>query len=253
MSERTVNLAKMPAVFPWAAVLSAAEQKQVETEATVRAVGAGEFIGRAGVSIDEWTGVMSGLVKLCAGNRRGRMTTHLALATGGWWGDASLQRGEPRSGYDAVALRDSRLVCIPRATFLRLQRSNLGFNHYLLRLMAERTFYFFSLLESDRLHAPTMRVARCLAAMFNPWLQPGIGSQIQISQEEIGNLVGVSRQRVNEALRYLRHRGLLEVTYRGIRIADVKRLQRYCDGGIAPARRTQTRCGIAGSVGSASV
>jgi CRP/FNR family cyclic AMP-dependent transcriptional regulator len=50
---------------------------------------------------------------------------------------------------------------------------------------------------------------------------------LQISQEEIGNLVGLSRQRVNRALKLLEDAGLLQVDYGGIRVRDVGGLFRF--------------------------
>jgi CRP/FNR family cyclic AMP-dependent transcriptional regulator len=43
-------------------------------------------------------------------------------------------------------------------------------------------------------------VARSLAALFNPVLYPGVGEVLRITQQELAYLVGLSRQRVNEAL-----------------------------------------------------
>ena len=71
------------------------------------------------------------------------------------------------------------------------------------------------------------RVARSLGALFNPVLYPGIGRQILISQEEIGFLAGVSRQRVNQALQVLEKAGLLRVDYGGVTVIDLQGLQRF--------------------------
>jgi len=39
-------------------------------------------------------------------------------------------------------------------------------------------------------------VARSLAALFHPLLYPGVGTLLRITQQELGYLVGLSRQRV---------------------------------------------------------
>jgi CRP/FNR family cyclic AMP-dependent transcriptional regulator len=229
-----LTLSDLPAVFPWATLLTAAQRDRVETDAVVRVARTGEYVMRVGTVVAEWLGMADGLVKLCVGDEHGRTTTHIALGPGGWWGDVALQRPQQPSLHDAVALRDSTIVGIPRPTFLWLQQSNAGFSQYLLRLMSERTLYLMSLLEADRLYAPTVRVARCLAALFNPWLQPGLGAQLDLSQEEIGNLAGVSRQRANEAVKALQQRGLVRLVYRGVEVVDVQGLHRFCSQTIAP-------------------
>ena len=70
-------------------------------------------------------------------------------------------------------------------------------------------------------------MARCIAAMFNPYLNPGGGLQLQISQEEIGYISSVSRQRANQALQLLEKKKLLSVDYGGITILDLPGLRSF--------------------------
>ncbi|MDB5929390.1 MAG: Crp/Fnr family transcriptional regulator, partial [Polaromonas sp.] len=69
------------------------------------------------------------------------------------------------------------------------------------------------------------RVARSLAALFNPVLYPGVGSVLRITQQELAYLVGLSRQRVNEALRALEAQGTIRVEYGGLRVLDLAALR----------------------------
>lgn len=70
-----------------------------------------------------------------------------------------------------------------------------------------------------------MRVARSLAALFNPVLYPGVGELLRITQQELAYLVGLSRQRVNEALAALEAQGSIRVEYGGVRILDLGALR----------------------------
>ena len=63
--------------------------------------------------------------------------------------------------------------------------------------------------------------------LFNPVLYPGIGSSLPVSQEELGQLVGLSRQRVNQALKRLEAEGLLRVEYGSVSVLDLARLRTY--------------------------
>ena len=72
-----------------------------------------------------------------------------------------------------------------------------------------------------------MRLARNLAAMFNPHLYPGIGPTLPISQEELAQLAGLSRQRANQALQRLEQAGLLRIEYGGITVTDLEGLRRF--------------------------
>ena len=73
--------------------------------------------------------------------------------------------------------------------------------------------------------APDVRVARSLAALFHPVLYPSSSGVLRITQQELGYLVGLSRQRVNEALRVLQVEALIRVEYGGLRVLDLGRLR----------------------------
>jgi len=135
-------------------------------------------------------------------------------------------KNEPRR-YDVVALRDSLVACISRTTFQWLLDNSIPFNRFLLHQLNERLGQFIGRVEMDRLLETDARIARCVASLFNPVLYPGIGPQLQISQEEIGYLAGVSRQRANQALKLLEEEGLLRVEYGGITVIDLEGLRRF--------------------------
>ena len=91
----------------------------------------------------------------------------------------------------------------------------------------ERLSQFIAAREIDRLTHPDERVARSLASLFNPVLYPGVGQMLRITQQELGYLVGLSRQRVNEALAALQAASVIRIEYGGLRVLDLERLRRY--------------------------
>ncbi|TMH18276.1 MAG: winged helix-turn-helix domain-containing protein [Betaproteobacteria bacterium] len=66
-----------------------------------------------------------------------------------------------------------------------------------------------------------------LAALFNPVLYPGNRTSLRISQEELAQLVGLPRQRLNKALKRLEKAGLLQTEYGGITALDLDGLRTY--------------------------
>jgi len=70
-------------------------------------------------------------------------------------------------------------------------------------------------------------VARSLASLFNPVLYPEQAAEVQLSQEEVGYLTGISRQRANQALQVLEKAGLIKVEYGRIRIIDLDGLRSF--------------------------
>ncbi|HTZ00027.1 MAG TPA: Crp/Fnr family transcriptional regulator [Rhodocyclaceae bacterium] len=210
----------------WASDLSPAEFSRVEASVFERRIPAGGYACRKGEAVEHWFGVVDGLLKLTSDLEDGKTATLTGVPAGGWFGEGSLMKTEPRR-YDAVALRDSRVAFLRRETFQWLLDHSISFNRYLLIQLNERLGQFIGLLESERLLDTDARVARCLATLFNPVLYPGSGARLAVSQEEIGYLTGVSRQRVNRSLKVLQFAGYLSVEYGGITIRDLDGLRRF--------------------------
>lgn len=94
-------------------------------------------------------------------------------------------------------------------------------------LTNERCGQFIGMVEADRVGGVQARVAQCLASLFNPVLYPRVGLCIDLSQEEIGFLCGLSRQSVNRALQVLEREGLLRREFRTVTVLDVEKLGRF--------------------------
>jgi len=222
----------------WAGTLTTDELDQVVRESHERRVPIGGCAIRRGEPADHWIGVIEGLVKMSVSQPDGRQSTFTGVTTGGWAGEGSLLKAGTCWRYDGVAVRDTRIACVPRATFERLLSTSLPFNRFLMSHLNARLSLFISLVEYDRLLGPDARVARCLASLFDPDLYPRTGDFIQLSQEEIGLLSAVSRQRTNESLHELERVGLLRVEFGGVTVLDLAGLRGY-DG--AQSRHTPAR------------
>ncbi len=222
----TTSIKDMLAKTIWASALSVEQLTRVEAEVFSRRTPAGSLVCRKGDAVTHWIGVHEGLLKMSSVSPEGKTVSFAGMASGGWLGEGSLLKDEPRK-YDVIALRDSELLYMPKATYLWLLDNSIPFNRFLVTQLNERLALFISLVEYDRMLEPDARVARCLAALFNPYLNPGIGRELQISQEEVGNLSGASRQRANQALQVLEKAGLLKVDYGSITILDLDGLRQF--------------------------
>ncbi len=195
-------------------------------ETIVRDLPVGVPVCRKGEPVEHWIGLIDGLVKMTSVSPEGKTMTFTGVTSGGWFGEGSLLRDKHRR-YDVVTLRESRVAYMPSATFHWLLDSNIGFNRFLLIQLNERLAQFIAMVEHERLLEPDARVARSLAGLFNPLLYPDQATDVQLSQEELGYLCGVSRQRVNQALQRLEKAGLLKVDYGRIRIVDLDGLRSF--------------------------
>ena len=210
----------------WTRSLGPSELERVKQETAVRDLPVGVPVCRKGEAVEHWIGVIDGLVKMTSVSPAGKTTTFTGVTSGGWFGEGSLLKDKFRK-YDVVTLRDSRVAYMPSATFNWLLDSNIGFNRFLLMQLNERLAQFIAMVEHERLLEPDARVARSLAGLFNPILYPDQATEVQLSQEELGYLCGVSRQRVNQALQVLEKAGLIKVEYGRIRILELDGLRNF--------------------------
>ncbi|HEY8024966.1 MAG TPA: Crp/Fnr family transcriptional regulator [Burkholderiaceae bacterium] len=226
MATDNANLKDMLRQAVWAGSLTPEQMRRVEADVVERFVPAGGYVCHKGEPVDHWIGVVEGLLKMSSVSPEGKTVTFTGMLTGGWFGEGSVLKTETRR-YDVVALRDSRLAFMPRTTFEWLLDNSIAFNRFLLLQLNERLGVFISLVEYDRMLDTDARVARCLAALFNPYFNPGRQRFLQISQEEIGYLCSTSRQRANQALQVLEKAGLLQVDYGSITILDIDGLKKF--------------------------
>jgi CRP/FNR family transcriptional regulator, cyclic AMP receptor protein len=187
---------------------------------------ADEFIFMRGDQFEYWTGVVTGLARMGIVSRGGKATSFAGLTAGAWFGEGTVLKNEARR-YDVVALRDTRLALMDRVTFIWLFENSVGFNRFLVRQLNERLGQFIGLLEYGRTLDATARLARSIASLFNPILYPDLTLHLEITQEEIGALSGISRQNANQCLKRLEKEGLLRLEYGGVTIVDLERLRGY--------------------------
>jgi len=225
-SNPSPTLADAIALSRWAQHLKPEELERARQGMAERRVEAGGFICRQGEQPACWIGIIDGLAKMSSDWVTGKTASYAGIPAGGWFGEGSLLKTEPRR-YDVVALRATRVACMKRATFHWLLDHSIAFNHAIIEQFNERLGQFIGLLESQRLHDTDTRVARSISIMFNPVLYPGQNATLAISQEEIGHLAGVSRQRVNRSLKLLEDAGFLRIEYGGISILDLDGLRRF--------------------------
>lgn len=223
------SLKELLAAAPWMRGLTAAQRSRIEAQTVARNLPKGGYACRNGEAAQHWIGVIDGLLKMVVHSPEGKETTVVGFTTGGWFGEGSLLKDEPRR-YDAVALRDSQVAYLPRATFLSLYDTSLEFSHFLVTQLNERLGQLIGRMTSDRLLDPNERVALCLTTLYHPLLYPGTERTLPVSQEEIGHLAGLSRPRVNYALKILENAGLLRVEHRRITILNLEGLKQHQSG-----------------------
>ena len=220
------SLNDLLAASKWAGALSAEQSQRARTAIFVRELQPGNYVCRKGDPSSVWVGVIDGLVKAENLSDIGKSVTFATLPANSWFGEGSILKREARK-YDVVALRESHVALMPEATFFWLLDTSIPFNRFILTQLNERLGQFMGAFEHDRLDEPEARVAHTIADMLHPQLYPSREGRIEISNEELGHLVGASRQRISQALQVLEKSGLIKMAYRMITVLDIDGLRGF--------------------------
>ncbi|SFU48415.1 transcriptional regulator, Crp/Fnr family [Polaromonas sp. YR568] len=206
---------------PWFASLPADLQARLLERTFTEDGRKGEVLLPEGASVKGWYAVLSGLVKLQSTSPEGRVSAFLGVPDGEWFGEGSTLKTEPRR-YDVIALRDTTLLCLPRALFEELLASSLPFNHFLVAHLNRRLGQAMTIIEAGRMRAPEQRVALYLSRVF--WQGR---RKLLLSQEELGLLAGLSRQTVNRVLQTLEGQGMVSLEFGRVALLDEQALASY--------------------------
>lgn len=210
--------------IPWMRLLTNHERERAATDLKIAEANPGETLCRTGKPVTYWFGVIDGLLKMSTDNAQGQTITYTGIPPGGWFGEGTALKRESYR-YNIETLRKSRVAGLHVDTFHWLLDNSIAFNRFVMNQLNERLAQFIAAREIDRMNNPDVRVARSLAALFNPVLYPGVGEVLRITQQELAYLVGLSRQRVNEALNTLQSQGSIRVEYGGLRVLDLAALR----------------------------
>jgi CRP-like cAMP-binding protein len=225
-AEPRVDIRALFEACGWFRELEDAHQAEVLATSYAQLCESGAWVARRNAPSDFWIGVHSGLLKLAIDNVAGRSCTFSGVPPGGWFGEGSVIKRELRK-YDVVAIQRSLVLYVPADTFHALLQSSLPFNRFVIHQLNNRMGEFIGSIQNSRLLDVDARVAQALAQLFNPDLYPDTSRTLAISQEEIGLLAGVSRQRINQALQTLEAARIVSLSYNQIDVLDLERLRAY--------------------------
>jgi len=209
----------------WLQALTPEEQRRVKSDLFVKKTQSEAYVCRRGDPAAYWMGVISGFVKINNVGLNGKSTTLIGLAPGSWFGEGSLLKKETLL-YDVVALGNSELALMPKETFFWLLDRSISFNRFLISQLNDRLGQFIGAMENERLLDVESRLARSIATMFKTW-SPLKEMVLKISQEEVGQLAGLSRQRVNAALKVLEEQQLIKMSFGEIHILNLEGLSKF--------------------------
>ena len=147
---------------------------------------------------------------------------------GTWFGELAVllhtKTSGVRTGVESVARTDTRVLVLRLAAFEELIEQHPASYRYFARLALERSESEFRTLSADELVAAKLADLASLRRQDRP-IGPSI--VLELTQTDVAALTGLSRQTVNAELHRLADRGLIELAFRRIKIADIGRLRTW--------------------------
>jgi len=198
----------------WFARLSAPLQDAILGCAQVRRLPDGAALSARGEPAAEWCGVAAGAVRVSSVSLSGKQVALTYIEPGIWFGDISLFDGMPRT-HDAATHGPTTLLVVARADFHGLLERHPELYDALLRLNCRRLRLMFDLIEDLNTRPLAARLAKQILLLARAYGQPepdgSLRIGLQLAQEDLAELLGASRQRVNLELKGLERQGALRI------------------------------------------
>ena len=188
----------------------------------------GDVLFHEGDSGDKLYIVAEGKVKLGRTSSDGRENLLAILGPGQMFGELSLFDPGPRTAT-ATAVAETQLVSMGHDQLKEFLSTRPGVASTLLAALARRLRRTNEVLADLVFTDVPGRVAKALldlAARFGRPVDEGVLVAHDLTQEELAQLVGASRETVNKALADFASRGWLRLEARAVLLLDVERLRR---------------------------
>lgn len=162
---------------------------------------------------DRLLGVLGGQVRIYVMSSEGRELIMNVLMPGDVFGEISLIDGKPRSA-SAVAMGPTDLLHIRRSDFIAALKKNCDLALKFMEVLCERVRWTSGLLEDASLLDLPSRMAKRLlnlAQGIGEKQKDGVRIGLKLSQTDLGNMLGVTREAVNKQLREWKRDGLVDM------------------------------------------
>ena len=216
----------------WLATLPEAVRQAVFKASSVRTIAPGAALFEQDGPPTGLHGVFSGDIRVVGHSRDGRAVIMGVIHPGEWVGYLSCLDGLPHA-YSGIARYGARTLSLAPADVARIFERDVATYRLLLapELAAERKLAQF-IIEGMGLPVVQRVAARLCDLGRWPYGEDAgpVSPLDHISQEELAMSVGATRPRINEILRDLASRGMVELGYGRIVVRDVAALEQFARG-----------------------
>ena len=177
-------------------------------------------------------GVISGTVKISVSSPDGRNAILNLIGPGGTFGEMSVLDGQPRSA-DATANTNCEIFVIDRRDFLPFVRSQPTLAMKFIELLCERVRRTSEQVEQVILQDLPGRLASALLGLTEKGKPDPESRTIVITQQEISEMVGMTRESINKQLRAWAVRSWVRLEHAAIVVLDASALRELAEAGAS--------------------
>src|ERR1700710_98891 len=174
--------------------------------------------------------VISGTVKISISSAEGRSAIFNLIGAGDTFGEVALLDGLARTA-DATANTSCEIFVIDRREFLPFVRSQPALAMKFIELLCRRLRWTSDQVEQVILQDLPGRVASALIRLTERHQPSPAGRTITVTQQEISEMVGMSRESINKQLRAWESRKWVRLEHGAIVVLDTGSLQALAEAG----------------------
>jgi CRP/FNR family cyclic AMP-dependent transcriptional regulator len=218
----------------WFSSLSPSLRHDILRCAYVKRFKDGSLICARGEVPEEWFACAKGAVRVSSTSITGKQITLTYVEPGLWFGDTSIFDGDRRT-HDAYAHGPTTLLCVAKADFKRILATHTEFYEAMLWLAARRIRQLYGLVEDLNTLPLRARLAKQLLHLARSYGIPSLANGeevrigLQLAQEELAQLLGASRQRVNQELKGMERESIIRIEPGGLVVRDRDALLRIVE------------------------
>ena len=221
----------------WFSTLSPSLRHDILRCTYVRRFKDDDLICARGEPPEEWIACARGAVRVSSTSLSGKQITLTYVEPGIWFGDVSIFDGDRRT-HDSYAHGETTIVCVAKADFKKILSMHVELYEAMLRLHARRIRQLYGLVEDLNTLPLRARLAKQILHLVRSYGVPSLvdGSEIrlglQLAQEELAQLLGASRQRVNQELKAMEREGIIRIEPGGMLVRDRKALHHITEADV---------------------
>jgi CRP/FNR family transcriptional regulator, cyclic AMP receptor protein len=218
----------------WFSSLSPSLRHDILRCAYVKRFKDGELISARGDPAEAWSAVARGAVRVSSTSITGKQVTFTYVEPGIWFGDVAIFDGDRRT-HDTFAHGDTTLLSVSRADLKKIMAQHLELYDALLKLQSRRIRLLFGLVEDLNTLPLRSRLAKQLVHLVRSYGVPSLSDSneirigLQLAQEELAQLLGASRQRVNQELKAMEREEAIRIEPGGLVVRNREALMRIIE------------------------